>query len=77
MTPFLSETSTSVHVRVMLVDIIISAVGTPGLPEGPIEKTYNRIEFVLHCFVLFWLASRTSETLSDKTQFSIHTYLFL
>ncbi len=38
MTPFRSETSTSVHVRVMLVVLIISAVGTPGLPEGPIEK---------------------------------------
>ena len=36
MTPFLSETSISVHVRVILVDIIKLAVGTPGLPEGAV-----------------------------------------
>ncbi len=36
MTPFLSETSISVHVRVILVDITILAVGTPGLPVGTV-----------------------------------------
>ena len=36
MTPFLSEISISVHVRLILVDIITLAVGTPGLPEGAV-----------------------------------------
>ncbi len=38
MTPFLSKQFISVHVRVMLVDIIIVAVGTSGLPVGAIIK---------------------------------------
>ncbi len=38
MTPFLSKQFISVHVRVILVDIITLAVGTPGLPVGAIIK---------------------------------------
>ncbi len=47
MTPFLSRQFISVHVRVMLVDIITLAVGTPGLPLGAakISNSYaiNRV----------------------------------
>ena len=40
-TPFLSEISISVHMRVTLVDIIWLTVGTPGLPVGAEEKEHT------------------------------------
>ncbi len=41
MTPFLSKQSISVHVRVMIVDVITLAEGTPGQPEGTINNFNN------------------------------------
>ncbi len=38
---YVTETSISVHVRVILVDIIKLAVGIPGLPEGTVISNTN------------------------------------
>ena len=46
MTPFLSATSISVHVRVILVDIVILAVGTPGLPVGAVIVKKNAMAII-------------------------------